>query len=235
LVRQADGSSKQTGPIKRKRDDMYLVDCTITGSNNGTSKTPKCSLQRIFEHNNFPAVRNFFGRGGQYEGYKPVLMGDSAGPHIEKDFIESIWTNCEWEGWAWEPHAAQIPHINVLDLAVFPSISRCRCSLACKHGGLCVLKEDEIWEQSLEVWRTFPNCKIVNGHVLSHWVAQKVIDNNGDDTFLSEQKGLHSNVRHDFDDTRQGNRRKDGKVILAPAAIDLPPVFPPRVEEGGRG
>jgi len=33
----------------------------------------------------------------------------------------------------------------------------------------------------------------------------------------------------------QGNQRKDGKVMVAPASIDLLPVFPLRVEEGGRG
>ena len=60
-----------------------------------------------------------------------------------------------------------MPHINVLDLAVFPCISRRHCSLACKLGGLHVLKEDEIWEQWLEVWKNLPNCKIANGYVLS--------------------------------------------------------------------
>ena len=71
--------------------------------------------------------------------------------------------------------------------------------------------------------------------MLSHQVAPKIIDNNGDNNFLGEQKCLHSNVRYDFDDTHQGNQGKDGKIIVAPAVIDLPPIFPPRVEEGGRG
>jgi len=32
-ARQADGSSKQTGPIKRKRDNLYLIDCAVTSRN----------------------------------------------------------------------------------------------------------------------------------------------------------------------------------------------------------
>jgi len=63
-ARQVDGSSKQTGPIKRIRDNLYLIDCAVTGRNGGTSRSPKCSLQRIFEHNIFPAVRKLVGRGG---------------------------------------------------------------------------------------------------------------------------------------------------------------------------
>ena len=43
-VRQEDGSLKYTGPIKRKRDDLYLVDFAVTGSNDGTAKDPKCAL-----------------------------------------------------------------------------------------------------------------------------------------------------------------------------------------------
>ena len=43
-VRQADGSMRQTGPVKRKRDDLYLVDCAVMGVSEGTSKDPKCSL-----------------------------------------------------------------------------------------------------------------------------------------------------------------------------------------------
>ena len=37
-VRQPDGSVRQMGPVKRKRDDLYLVDCCVTGSSEGTSK-----------------------------------------------------------------------------------------------------------------------------------------------------------------------------------------------------
>ena len=55
-VRQEDGSIRMTGPVKRKKDDMHLVDCAVTGSSDGTAKDPKCSLQRIFEHCIFASV-----------------------------------------------------------------------------------------------------------------------------------------------------------------------------------
>ena len=185
-VRQADGTMPMIGPVKRRQDDLYLVDCAITGSSDGTSKDPKCSLQRIFKHNIFPSVRSLVGSGGKFEGYKPVCTGDSAGPHVKKDFLEFIRTSCEREGWAWEPQVAQIPHNNVLDLAVSPCISRRHSALARQKGCLHVLKEDEIWKAALEVWQKLPNCKIASGYVLSYRIAKKVIAHNGDNSFLGE-------------------------------------------------
>ena len=34
-VRQADGSIRQTGSVKRRRDDLYLVGCCVTGRGRG--------------------------------------------------------------------------------------------------------------------------------------------------------------------------------------------------------
>ena len=102
-VRQEDGSVRMTGEIKRKRDDVYLVDCAVTDSSNGTAKDPKCSIQRIFEHSIFPDVRKLVGPGGIYEGYKPMCQGDGAGPHVEATFLTYIRDSCIREGWAWEP------------------------------------------------------------------------------------------------------------------------------------
>jgi len=153
------------------------VDCAVTGSSDGTSKDPKFSLQRVFEHNIFPVVAKLIAPGGKYEGYQPIGTGDCAGPHVEQKFLDFLREACAREGWIWEPQAAQMPHINVLDLAVFPCISRRHTALARKRGGL---------------------------HVR---IAKKVINNNGDNTFLGEEKGISCGVREDFHDTLGGVRR----------------------------
>ena len=90
-----DGGMRYNGPIIRKKDDLYPVDYTVTGSNDGTAKDPKCSLQCIFQYNIFPAVRSLVSPGGKYEGYKLVCMGDGAGLHIEASFINFIRSSCE--------------------------------------------------------------------------------------------------------------------------------------------
>ena len=156
-VRQADGSMRQTGPVKRKRDDLYLVDCAVMGVSEGTSKDPKCSLRNILEFGVFPEVKRLVGAGGRFEGYLPVWQDDSAGPHVEATFLTFLRDYFQREGWVMEPQAAQMPHMNTKDLAIFPAMSRRHCTLARRKGGLPVLKEDEIWLAAKEVYDKLPN------------------------------------------------------------------------------
>ena len=66
-LRHVDGTIRMTGPVKRRQDYLYLVDCAITGTSDGTSKDPKCSLEKIFEHNIFPVIRSLVGPGGKFD------------------------------------------------------------------------------------------------------------------------------------------------------------------------
>ena len=61
-----------------------------------------------------------------------------------------------------------------------------------------------------------------------------MIDDKGGNTFLGKEDELPCGIRTDFHDTIDGVRRKDGKMIGAPAEMDFPSVFAPR-EEDGRG
>ena len=122
-------------PVKNKKDGLYLVDCVVTGSSDGTSKDPKCSLQRTFEQYIFTLVQKLVGEGGKYKGYKVVCQEDGVGPHFEAVFLDFIRTSYEREGCIWDLQEAQIPYINVLDLTVFSCISRCHYSVAVRKVG----------------------------------------------------------------------------------------------------
>ena len=39
-----------------EKDDAYMVDCTVTGSDAGTSDAPKFSLKSLFEEHIFPEI-----------------------------------------------------------------------------------------------------------------------------------------------------------------------------------
>jgi hypothetical protein len=67
--------------------------------------------------------------------YKPVFQGDNAGPHIDAAYLAGIKGHCETKGWYWEPQASQMPHMNVLDLSVFPCMSRRHIQKARECGG----------------------------------------------------------------------------------------------------
>ena len=122
----------------------------------------------------------------------------------------------------WEPQAPQMPHSNVLDLSIFPAISRRHCALVRKCGGLYVLKEDKIWEAAQQVWEDLPNYKIARGYVHAYQLMEKVIANKGDTSFLAKDNGLWCGIMKDFHDTLWRIKRKGSKKIAPPPVIDLP-------------
>ena len=108
-----------------------------------------------------------------------------------------------------------MPHMNVLDLEVFPAISRRHSHLARSLHGTRVLQEDEILETAVKVWETLPSSKVGNAFVTEKKVAEKVIQSNGGNDFLGNVEGsLSSGVRKEFVDTEEGVTRIDGAFIL---------------------
>ena len=214
-VRQSDGSLRAIGPIIRKKGDLYLVDCAVTGDNMGTPEDPKFSLKALFEKTIFPSIGKLVERGGKYEGYKVIIQGDNAGPHQEQKYLDFVNRFCEQKGWHWEPQAPQMPHMNNLDLSVFPCMSGRHCQLAREKNGLRMLKEDEIWENAKSVWDDLPSCNIASGFVQAYRIAKKVIDINGDNSFLNGSK-IHTGNHQDFEPTSQGLKRKDELSLPPP-------------------
>ena len=57
---------RKTNMVVRKKDDLYLVDCAVTGSNKGTSDDPKFLLLKLFENHTFPRIEALVGSGSNY-------------------------------------------------------------------------------------------------------------------------------------------------------------------------
>lgn len=210
----------------RNRDDAYLVDCAVTGTDIGTPDDPKFPLKGLFEQYVFPAVADLVSEGGEYAGYTPVFQGDNAGPHEETKYLEYVRGYCAANGWHWEPQAPQMPHMNVLDLSVFPCMSRRHCSVARRRKGLRVLKENEIWETAEEVWDGLESAKIASAYIQAHRIAKRVIEANGGNDFLGVGGSPHVGIRRDFYPTKKGLARRDGQQILAPGAAIQPGAVP---------
>ncbi|HIE71882.1 MAG TPA: hypothetical protein EYP98_17815, partial [Planctomycetes bacterium] len=72
------GAVKYDGPVVRQKDDIYFTDCTITGTDTGTSDKPKFALFSLFRDIIVPKVQALVAPGGQFAGYQVVLQGDQA-------------------------------------------------------------------------------------------------------------------------------------------------------------
>ena len=196
------GTLVRNGDILWQKNDVYLVDCNVTGSDEGTSDKPKFALLSLFRDHIFPKIKDLVGPGGKYEGYLPIIQGNNAGPHCDAAFIHFIIDYCNNNNMKWEPQAPQMPHLNNLDLAVFPGMSKRHSTLLSKNLNR-VANSDEIWNAAQQVWRDLESSTIARGFILANRIAKKVIDYKGSNTFL-QQKDFHTGVRQDFQSVSNG-------------------------------
>jgi len=198
--RDDDGKLCYDGEIIREAGDAYLVNCNVTGSHHGTSDNPKFCLLDLFWDHIFPCVDALVRAGGEYPNYIPVFHGDNARPHQDS----------QTKGWHWEPQAPQMPHMNNLDLAVFPTMSKQHSALLRQNSNKMALAE-EIWEKCESVWKQLASSTIARGFVLAYRLAPKVIKHKGTNEFLCNTD-FHCNVQDDYYNTPKGIRKK--KLIV---------------------
>jgi hypothetical protein len=202
-----NGNYRYSGPVIRRKGDTYLVDCNVTGSDEGTSDKPKFSLLSLFRDIVFPYIRDeLVGPGKPYEGFTPIIQGDLAGPHNDEAFVSFCQTFCAANGMHWIPQAPQMPYGNVLDLAVFPSMSK-RHSLLLDSYGRSVVPADRIWETAETVWNDMPSATIARGYVLAYRTMKNVVKFKGKNNFLHDAT-FHAGVRESFYDTEKGIKPK---------------------------
>ena len=108
--------------------------------------------------------------------------------------------------------------MNVLDLSVFPCMSKQHTLLSRDREGLKVLSEDQIWSGAEEVWIKLENWKIASAYIQAHRIAAKVIKAKGSNSFLGNGGSIHVDVTSDFRKTEDGLARLDGKTVPPPAA-----------------
>ena len=68
-----NGNCRYDGDIVWMIGNAYLIDCNVSGSDEGTSNNPKVSLFALFRDQVFPEIAHLVGLGGAYKGYLPVF------------------------------------------------------------------------------------------------------------------------------------------------------------------
>ncbi len=101
-----------------------------------------------------------------------------------------------------ELQAPQGPYTNVLDLQVFPAMSK-------KHSELLQIfnnteaDTDRIWKIAMEIWKGISSAMIARSFVLAYRIMGKLIETKGDTDWL-KNGAPHCHVRRDFYDTDRG-------------------------------
>ena len=104
--------------------------------------------------------------------------------------------------WKLELQAPQGPYTNVLDLQVFPAMSK-------KHSELLQMfynteaDTDRIWKIAMEIWKGISSAMIARSFILAYRIMGKLIETKGDTDWL-KNGAPHCHVRRDFYDTDRG-------------------------------
>jgi hypothetical protein len=93
-----------------------------------------------------------------------------------------------------------MPHMNVLDLSVFPAMSKRHSTLSRERTVLRVLKEDEIWDAAEILWQDLLSSKITSAYIQANGIAgaRITIKSKGNNDFLGVNGSLHFGVRQDL-------------------------------------
>ena len=104
-----------------------------------------------------------------------------------------------------ELQAPQGPYTNVLDLQVFPAMSKRHSELLQVHSNTEADKE-RIWKIALAIWNTMSSSMVARAFLLAYRIMGRIIENKGDTDWL-KNGAPHCNVRRDFVDTDRGIKK----------------------------
>ena len=97
-----------------------------------------------------------------------------------------------------------MPHGNVLDLSVFPAMSRIYCNLIREKEGLRAASNNDMCNCAKEVWDAIPNEK--RGHAfVQYWsTLSTVIKGKGGNVFVVTVRTMHCGVSKYFNPAKNG-------------------------------
>jgi hypothetical protein len=104
-----------------------------------------------------------------------------------------------------ELQAPQGPYTNVLDLQVFPAMSKRHSELLQVFSNTEADKE-RIWKIALEIWKTMTSSMVARAFLLAYRIMGRIIENKGDTDWL-KNGAPHCNVRRDYVDTDRGIKK----------------------------
>ena len=124
------------------------------------------------------------------------------GPHKERAYHAWLTSEFERRSWKLELQAPQGPHTNVLDLQVFPAMSKKHSELLQVYNNTEV-DIDRIWKITYEIWKGITSSMVARAFLLAYRIMGKIVETKGDTDWL-RNGAPHCHVRRDYVDTDRG-------------------------------
>ncbi len=106
--------------------------------------------------------------------------------------------------------APQGPYTNVLDLQVFPAMSKQHSELLQVYNNTEADKE-RIWKIATAIWNSMSSSMVARAFLLAYRIMGKIIETKGDTDWL-KNGAPHCHVRRDYADTDKGVKRLEDVV-----------------------
>ena len=202
----------------KKKGDWYSRNVELTGCSEGTASDPKCSLLQIYKDEIIPSIHEKIVEKFSNNGTRDVIIvkqEDGAGLHTNKKYLKEMNELFAARGWILFNQPSQSPMTNVHDACIFPMMSKAATTVSVIDYDARLIKGEELHEVVMKVWNNPKHRVAMSRAFAGHsQIVSAILAHNGDNTYLTERKGLTFGIRKMFVRDRDG----DGiiPVVLAP-------------------
>ena len=197
-------NESKNNAVKHKKGDLVLQDCNVTGTDTGTPSNPKFALKGLWEDCLLPQLDALVAADGPCAGAIVCHQEDNAGPHKEGQFHQWLEAEFKRRKWQLELQAPQGPYTNVLDLQLFPAMSK-------RHSSLLQMYSDAEASKD-KTWDTCSSAMICRAFIHAFRIMKKIMHEEGDNSWLASGPP-HCNVRADFIDTSTGIKPRNSQPV----------------------
>ena len=159
-------------------------------------------MKGLWEYSLLPQLDALVAADGPCAGAIVCHQEDNAGPHKEGNF--HAWLQAEFtrRKWQLELQAPQGPYTNVLDLQLFPAMSK-RHSVLVQMYSDAEASKDKTWRCAKQVWENCSSAMVCRAFIHAFRIMRKIMEEEGNNSWLATG-APHCNVRSDFIDTPSG-------------------------------
>ena len=204
--------------LLNKKGHWYSQNVELTGCSEGTAKEPKLSLLQVYKDEIIPSIHQKIVERFSNNGTRDVIIvkqEDGAGLHTKAKYVHEMNEMFAERGWVIFNQPSQSPMTNVHDACIFPMMSKAASTVSAVDYEARLLQGEQLHEVVMKVWNNPKHRVAMSRAFAGHsQIVSAILAHNGDNTYLTERKGLSFGIRKMFVRDREG----DGiiPVVLAP-------------------